>query len=356
MLTRYILLLCILLSGCNLSLAIEGQPPKPKKHSFCWPTSYQQKILPKKQITAAELSPNGKTLVTVDFTGKIIIWSTKNAVKINYFETKVISINNVVYSPAGTLLATSSGVNFHIWDINKRKLLNKFTIPNNSSISKIVWKTKNDILLTTYDKFIYKIDLDDENQTQLNFKTLVKIREEQSTGGLSDLSLSANGEVLVSEGHCKRTKTLGSFLFALNLDNGRILFESPCLESLALHMSLGAKGQIIAASSKSNDISLWNLTTKEKVGILSTHDEKNTLLSILFSPVSSLLVSSSGVLDGKIKWWDITTQKVVTVKNGPKHSFGGRGAIWLKFSKKQDILMTASDKEVLLWGCPTIIE
>ncbi|MBW4621930.1 MAG: serine/threonine protein kinase [Cyanosarcina radialis HA8281-LM2] len=80
-------------------------------------------------------------------------------------------------------------------------------------------------------------------------------------------------------------------------------------------LSKGGKGEILASASDDGNIRLWNVNTRQVIGILTGHSQP--VNSIAFSPDSQILASGSS--DRTIKLWDLATGQEIRTLAGHSH-------------------------------------
>ena len=141
-----------------------------------------------------------------------------------------------------------------------------------------------------------------------------------------------------------RFSATGRFLVSASLDNTAKIWDMKTKEhvttlahdSPVLMATFSPNGDVVATSTSTNQILLWQTRSGQKIGELKGH--QNRVYAVAFSPQSRIL--ASGGHDGKIKFWDWREERLLGVYD----SHGGPiNAI--RFSNDGRRLATASQDQ-----------
>jgi WD40 repeat protein len=112
-------------------------------------------------------------------------------------------------------------------------------------------------------------------------------------------------------------------------------------------LAFSADGQTLASASMDMKIRLWDVTTRQTVGILEGHSHSREIEILAFSHDGRLIVSGSR--DGTVVLWDVKTKQVMGVFWGHSTSVTA-----LCFSPDARLLASASfDDTIRIWGVGT---
>jgi WD40 repeat protein len=116
--------------------------------------------------------------------------------------------------------------------------------------------------------------------------------------------------------------------FAANLD--------PSPTDINHTLAFSPDGRSLAAGGPSREIRIWDLATRQQLGVLTNH--ANKILSIAFSPDGKLL-ASAGFQDNTARLWDVASQREIAIVEGTA------AALCVTFSRDGNTLVVASAME-----------
>lgn len=331
--------------------------------------------------------------------------SVDNASKITQISSlagHTASINNVVFSPDGTLLASGDATSsMRLWDVKQQKELTVLEGPTGNVADMAFYPDGTTIVAITSNW------TDDEGFQKLrlwNVKTYEEVSAPANIGQAeattdvkpsSTLAISPDGTLLALNtcGGKVRLDPSGNILCEfsgvrlLDADTGDSVAELPQnFDAMVWRMAFSPDGNLLAASSGDGTVRLFdvqaateqstllqsesrafgiafssdgktlaaglgdstvrifNIATAQEMVVLRGHTEP--VICVAFSPDGSLL--ASGSVDKKIRVWNTATGELLTTLEGHTDY-----VISIAFSPDGSQIASGSyDKTVRLWGLP----
>ena len=252
-------------------------------------------------------------------------------------------INNVAFSPDGTVLASANEDNtIVLWDVANRQQIGKPLIGHNDNVYSVAFSPNGKTLVSgSADKTIRLWNISDpESPIQMGVPIT------GHTGPVKSLAFSPDGRTLVSGSD---DKTL--ILWNVSNLNTPVQVGQPLIghAGIVFSVAFSPDGKMLASGSADKTIRLWNvttLTTPVEVGVpMIGHG--GDVSSISFSPNGSTLASGSA--DRTVILWDISRPKNVTQLRAPMMSHSAE-IMSVAFSPDGKMLASGSaDKTVRLW-------
>ncbi|MFS0519399.1 caspase family protein [Nostoc sp. UIC 10607] len=262
-------------------------------------------------VNSVSFSPDGKTLTSTSYDGKIIIWNLEARKQIQVFRVDNGPIYNASFSLDGKTLAFAS-------DDNKIKL----------------WNLKTG-------KEIRTLQGHDDEVNSINFR---------HDGEVNSISFSPDGKTLVSAGDDNKIKLW-------NLKTGEEIRTFQAHNGRVYSVRFSPDGKTLASAS-SNTIKLWNLVNAgEAIRTFKAHNGQ--VYSVRFSPDGKTLASVSG--DNTIKLWNLVNagEAIRTFKGHNEDvksiSFDFYGIVKsISFSPNgKTLAFASSDNPIKLWNLET---
>ena len=254
-----------------------------------------------RHVTSLAYSPDGKTLVSGDESGRIIFWSV-NAHEpigppVQHHQSPVWSL---AWSLDGKTVVAGEDGGIAFWDAAKRELLEYRIVPDRiwslafSPDGKFLVSDGNSLVAT-----IWKVGTGTQP-----FKTLGVPRPKDNSWELtpSGLSFSPNGVLLA-------TSSLGRSITIRDFASGQPI--PPLLQGhlgSVSSLAFSRDGKVLASASEESEIRLWDVDTHEPIGALLDLPEDNAVRSVVFSPTSEILASSiqaSNGGDDSLIFWQV---------------------------------------------------
>ena len=236
------------------------------------------------------------------------------------------SVNSVVFSPNGEILAFTSRDNtIKLWDVRSGKELKTLT-GHSDNVFSVVFSPNGKILASG------------SNDETIRLWDVSSGKELKTSTGYSksifSVAFSPNGEILAS-GSSDKTIKLWS------VESGSELKTLTGHSNNVFSVVFSPNGKILASGSYDYNIKLWDIGSGKELKTLTGHSR--SVLSVAFSPNGEILASGSN--DGTIKLWDVGSGKVLKTLTG--HS---DGVNFVAFSPNGEMLASGSnDRTVKLW-------
>ncbi len=234
------------------------------------------------------------------------------------------TIECIVYSPDGKLLAVSGGIGVWLYDadnLNEVGLLQGHT----STVTGITFSPDGKTLASgSYDNTVRLWDIPEQKQVGLL---------EGHAAFLTSVAFSPDGKILASGGadetvrlwDVQRQEQMG----VLQGHIGRVG-----------DVAFSPDGKILASTGLDEMVHLWDVVGQKQVGVLETHAYAHF---VAFSPDGKTLASGGGWTDRTVLLWDVAGQKQVGVLQGGE-------ANSVAFSPDGKILASGGGgKTVCLW-------
>ena len=282
------------------------------------------------QVFQAEISPDGKRIVSGCNDGTITIWDIATSTELITFRGHEGGINAVSFSPDGKRIVSGGGDNISkhiikVWDAATGEEL--MTVGEHDGwIWSVAFSANSEYIVSSSSDTTIKIW---DASSGVELKTL-----RGHEGRVLSATLSPNSKLIVSSSDDKTVKVWdvasGSELITLRGHNDAVG-----------GVAFSPDGKRIASGSEDKTIKVWDAATGAELMTLRGHADKVGPVS--FSPDGSKIISGS--VDNTVKVWDVSTGVEI-------RSLRGHGDwLWsVGFSPDgRHVISSGWDKTIKIW-------
>ncbi len=243
-------------------------------------------------------SPDKKTLVGMDWGGKIYFWNLENGENILTINGHTRNVRALAYSIDGKTLASTSGLGIALWDVEARQLtqtLHGHQQSGIASIASLAFSPDNRTVAgADWNGNIYLWDY----TTPIHIKTL-----QGHTEGIRSITFSSDGSKLASTGNDHTIRIW-------NAENGEEMHKMIEDKGRAFSVAFSPDNLTLASGGFNGMIRFWNVETGEqKLTLPNTGNG----WSIAYSP-NGVLLATSGM---QIKLWHTTSGECIQTLDLP---------------------------------------
>lgn len=301
-------------------------------------------------------SPDGKFLVTGDYSGEVCFWDLKKAQKSHSYHLHSSTVWALAFNLDGSKLAScSADKTISLLNITFRNeelvvLTDKKWIAHDEFVAAIAFSTNPEmpgiLASASGDK---TIKLWDSNNLADNPQARAILREHNES--IHALCFSPDG-LLLASGSQDKTLRLWD---VQNLDNVQEIC-SPLKghESIVLSVAFRHDGKVLASGSGDKTVRIWDVSDVNAIGSICTLAEHTReVSSVIFIPNTNLLASSSH--DKTINLWDTQNPRQPKhLKTLPAHPDSINR---LAFSSDKPLrVASASDKIIKIWDIDRLLQ
>ena len=236
-------------------------------------------------------------------------------------------INEVAFSPDGSLLAVAGSIGIWLYDTTSSRELALLTGH---------WRDVNSVSFSPDGRILASGSWDDtvklwDVATRQNTATL-----EGDTGSVHSVSFSPDGRTLAAGSY----RTVKLWDVATRQNTATLEGHTNSVRSV----SFSPDGRTLASGAYDRTVKLWDVATRQNTATLERHTNRRyTVSSVSFSPIGRTL--ASGGSDGKVRFWDMARRQ-----NTATLEVHTRDVSSVSFSPDGNTLASGgSDGTVLLW-------
>jgi WD40 repeat protein len=292
---------------------------------------------PPSGIAMASFSPDGNTIVSSGYDGSIVFWDAGTGAQQTFHDDRDGGIMwSVVFSPDGTLLASSARQKLRLWDVATATELGVF-----DSVTGVVDFSPDGTLLAASGQD-YSVAIYD-----------VATRQQRAALPLTNVwpymvSFSPDGSLLASTSEDSIVR-----LWDLATGEERAVLEGHT--AFVQGVAWSPDGTMLASCAYDGTMRLWDVATGEQLDVLAGQEE--AVITVDFSPDGRLLVSAGGSVEvgapsypyHSVRLWDVATGEQLAVLEG--HSRTVNSAFFNPDGT--EIVSASEDGTIRLWGVPT---
>jgi uncharacterized protein with WD repeat len=279
-------------------------------------------------INVIDFSPDGKTLASGSWDGKIHLWEVATGNILQEFKGHQAAISSISFSPDGKTLGSSSKDNtIRLWEVATGKILK---LRHSSGNYSVIYSPDGKPLALGFEDSTIRL-LEAATGNILNSFN-------GHEGRVTSVSISPDGKILASGSREDKTVRLWETA------TGKELAKFDTYQYSFSPVAFSPNGKTLALRERYNTIRLWEVATGKEFRKFEGYD--NQMLSIDFSPDGKTLASGSG--NGTISLWNADTGKEL-------HEFVGQGiVVGVDYSPSGKLLASGHmSTAILVWDVDT---
>lgn len=317
-----------------------------------------------RDLNCVAFSPDGKQIaVACGYTGVSIspkpglvkLWDTSTGTQTHILRGHRADVRNVVFSPAGTRLASSSGSTVKVWDAATGKEM--LTLKGQTLFTSVAFSPDGKQLVSVG----HTIEVSEKQKNGVVYSGEVKVWD-AATGeeklalkghtGFESVAFGPEGKRLVAAGGVwgQSGNTEGEVtIWDITTGQQLLTLKGHIHDVTSVAFSPG--GTRIASGSwtlegpkklNSGEVKVWDAASGQEVLALKGHTLE--VLSVAFSPDGRGLASASR--DGTVKVWDVSTGQEMSTFKG--HTSEVTSVAFSSDGKR--FALASTDKTIRVWG------
>ena len=276
-------------------------------------------------VNSIVFSPDGKMLASAS--ARVIkLWSVDNRLGMDIPKTYRNNMTSVAFSPDGRLLASASkDKTVKLWDVKSRIELYTFR-GHNRGVTSVAFSPDGKLLASaSKDKTVKLWEIESRSE----FYTFP-----EHDRSVNLVAFSPDGKMLASASEDNTVRLWdveGKHIIDYLTEHSRDVYS----------VAFSPDGKMLASASEDNTVRLWDVEDRRYVGVLEGH--RGSVNSVVFSSDGRFLIS--GGSDDTIKLWDVEGKHEIDTLTG--HSKNVKS---VAFSSKGATLASGSDDgTIYLW-------
>jgi WD40 repeat protein/transcriptional regulator with XRE-family HTH domain len=278
-------------------------------------------------------SPDGSLVAIADDTAVIArIWDTRTSEEVMRLEGHAEGLNEVVFSPDGSQLATAgSDLTVKLWDARTGTELKTFG-GHTGWVFTVGFSPDGRFLISGSQDGTAKVwDI----ASGVELMTLAG-----HTGGVGEVSISPDGKFVVTGSDDGTAR-----VWDITPEGSRDLRTLAEHDDVVLEVTISPDGRLGATASWDGTAKVWDLESGEELMTLIGHTDQ--LGGVAFSPDGSLLATAS--YDGTVRTWNTSSGEEIIILHGHEGPVTG-----VAFSPDGELLATGGlDATARLWNPKT---
>ena len=282
--------------------------------------------LGKGTIQEIAYSPDGTMLAAATAIG-VWIYDVQTGKELQLLATEPVNVKSIAFSPDGTKLVSSGiGALLSLWDVESGRLLRTFPIESEWDNRGVAFSPDGKIIASNGQIGTVQLWNPDTGES---IRTL---KGQEAWGGSYSIQFSPDGKTLA-------TGWLNGTICLWDVNTGTIKHTHTEHESLVLTLEFFPDGKTLASGSGDKNIMLWDVNTGNLIRTLTGHIGR--ILDIAVSPHSNILVACDGHYE--IRLWNLNTgemlkrirehwhipRSVIFSADGSTFATGGPGTIYI---------------------------
>ncbi|MGW4565864.1 caspase, EACC1-associated type [Streptomyces sp. NPDC004561] len=320
------------------------------------PTLYA--TLPASGAADAAFSPDGKVLALGNFDATISLWDIAarkgTATFTDFTDTPFLGVNAVAFSPDGAFLAGADSKDpsknphyngtISLWETATRKRVATLTDPGVVSINSVVFSPKGAILASANGNGTISI-WSAAAYTKIATLNNAVAEAHTTTKEVNSVVFSPDGATLASSNVAGLVELWDGATYAK-------IATLAGYETGVGALAFSPDGKILAGATAGKMVHLWDVEAHKEIAGLTYTDKSQegdagTVTSLAFTPDGRTLIG--GTLAGMVMLWDVATRKIATTLGRFTLTGGGSSVVFVALSPNGKTLACVIDGKVDLW-------